>query len=508
MDGSSPVTAASAIPDTITRTLNEPDKATMAWPKHAYAASALPVLGGPSASIPSGAAEVQIFRDTTLEFWGPIVSVDASADDGAVTADLVGVDWYLLRRFIDGARTNLLTNPSFEGGSTAGWTAANVTASSTTTTKVLGDYSVQLSSPTASDAHLHQTFSVTGTAIGTLLTCVGYFLLESVTGAAIESRGLYIEGSQASVVRDSDFYAIDDATPVEQWTRAEITIWVPPSETWDIDVRCYCPPGVIRWDALQVVAMESVSTAAITGNPYDEVEISDIFALLVAHVQNAAVGKSNVNVAYAGATTGVTAVKHYQYADHIQFDEAIHEFIDRDDTADISVVYVAAANGTSGTRTYTLHAPQKGTDRTGTVTLTYPGNIASYRYQRDGSSVVTRATVLGEGDGPDREEGEYADASQVGGLTLQDVKAAPQRTQINSLLPQATDIVRQLREPVDVLEVALVPSPDLVNTLATGDTVTLNLADGYVAKSGAYRIVQTVLECRTDKLTLTLNKVV
>lgn len=507
MNGSSPVTAASAIPDTITRTLNEPDKATMSWPKHAYPASALPVLGGPSASIPSGAAEVQIFRDTTLEFWGPIVSVDASGDDGAVTADLVGVDWYLLRRFIDGARTNLVTNPSFESGTT-GWTAANCTATATTDTKILGNQSVRLSSPTNTDAHLHQSFSVTGTAIGTLLTCVGYFMLESITGAALESRGLYIEGSQASVIRDSDFYAIDDATPVEQWTRAEITIWVPPLETWTIDVRLYNPPGVILWDAIQVVAMESVSTAAITGNPYDEVEISDIFALLVDHVQREAVGKSNVNIGYSGATTGVTAVKHYQYADHIQFDEAIHEFIDRDDTADVSVVYSAAANGTSGTRTYTLHAPQKGTDLSGSVTLTFPGNIANYRFQRDGSSVVTRATVLGEGDGPDREEGEYADASQIGGLILQDVKAAPQRTQINSLLPQATDIVRQLREPVDVLEVSLVPSPDLVNTIALGDTIDLSLTDGYVTKTGDYRIVAWELECRTDKLTLTLNKVV
>jgi hypothetical protein len=507
MDGSSPVTAASAIPETITRTLNEPDQAAMSWPKHAYPASALPVLGGPSASIPSGAAEVQIFRDTTLQFWGPILSVDTAGDNGAVTADLAGVDWYLLRRFVDGARTNLVTNPSFESG-TSGWSATNCTAAATADTKILGTSSARLSSPTAADAFLGQSFSVTGTAIGTLLTAVGYFLIESITGQALESRGLYIEGHQAGIVRDNDYYPIDSATPAQLWTRAEITIWVPPNETWTINVRLYAPPGSILWDAVQVVAMESVSTAAITLDPFDEVDVADIFALLVAHVQNAAVGKSNVNIGYTATPSGVTAVKHYQYADHVQFDEALHEFIDRDDFGDYSIVYAATANGTSGTRTFTLHNPQLGSDLSGATTLSFPGNIANYRYQRDGSSVVTRATVLGEGDGPDREEGEYADASQIGGLILQEVRSAPQQTQINSLLPQATDIVNPLREPVDVLEIQLVPSPDLVNTIDVGDIVALDIADGYVTKAGDYRIVQWELECRTDVLNLTLNKVV
>jgi hypothetical protein len=264
--------------------------------------------------------------------------------------------------------------------------------------------------------------------------------------------------------------------------------------------------GSILWDAVQVVAMESVSTAQITGSATDEVDIADIVGLLVSHAQRADVGKSNVNIGYASAPTGKTAVKHYQYADHVQFDEAVREFVDRDDVGDSSVVYAAVANGTSGTRTFTLHTPRKGSDLSGSVTLEFPGNIADYRYQRDGSTVVTRATILGEGDGPDREEGEYSDASAIGGLTLQDVRSSPPKTQINSLVPLATDVVNNWREPADVIQVTVVTDPDLIDTVDVGDVVQVEIADGYVTISDTYRIVEWQLTCASDVLDLTLNR--
>ena len=72
--------------------------------------------------------------------------------------------------------------------------------------------------------------------------------------------------------------------------------------------------------------------------------------------------RSDLNVGWSnpGGDTGVTMAKHYQYADHVAFDQAIGEFIDRDDIGDVSVEI------TPNTRTFALHVPRKGTDRTGT----------------------------------------------------------------------------------------------------------------------------------------------
>ena len=68
---------------------------------------------------------------------------------------------------------------------------------------------------------------------------------------------------------------------------------------------------------------------------------------------------SNVNIGTDCPDTGVTAAKHYQYADHVPFEDALFEWIDRDDIGDYSMVYTAT------TRTFTLHPGGQGSDLSG-----------------------------------------------------------------------------------------------------------------------------------------------
>jgi len=489
-----------AVAQTITRTINEPDQATFLFPRNAYTTAQVPVLG-----TAAGQREAQIYRDSDLMFWGPVVSAGTDSSGGAVECACAGVDWYLQKRAIDGARTNRLTNASFE--SDGSWAAsAPVAFTYTTATKALGTRAASMVCNTqGAEAHISQSFVEVAGVIGTYLTVAAWlFVADGLTVYAdrpFDGRGLFVEGVEGGIVQDYRSVMIDNDTPKSQWVRVETGIWVPPNRTWTINVRLYCPKGTIYWDAVQVVAMESVSTAGLTGSTTDEVDIARIVDMLVAHAQNTAPGKSDLHLGTHCPPTGKTAAKHYQYADHVQFDRAVAEFVDRGDVADVSVAI------TPTTRSYTVHPVRKGTDRSSTVTLTYGGNMAKYRLTSDGAGVVTRATVMGDGDGPDREEGEVADATNVGGLILQAISQAPPKTAIYSLEPLAQSVVdaQGAAGVPAIIEADIKPSADLAHTLTTGDLVTVAITDGWVVVAGVYRIVRWHLDCLTSLLTVTLN---
>jgi hypothetical protein len=195
--------------------------------------------------------------------------------------------------------------------------------------------------------------------------------------------------------------------------------------------------------------------------------------------------------------------RQYQYAEHINFGDAVSEFVQRDDGFDISVEI------TPTTRSFTTHTPHKGTDRTATVTLEdgEGGNLSDFRWSRDGAGAITRATSIGpEGDGPDREEGEYVDTSSLGGLVLQEARVAAPDASINSLIPTARDRVKKRKKPPLLLECDILPDAGLTHLLKVGDRVTLNIDDGYFSASGRHRIVQLKLDGTTKVLTAYINE--
>lgn len=503
--------------ESVTWTKNQPDGYTGFFPKYAYDKATVPVLGTSVRVV-----ELQIWTTTDegdldqLLTWGPILDIQSAGSDDAMHFTGASVDWYLFsgKRYIDGQRPDFLTNPSFEsgGGSLGGWIdGGDVTSSVTTDWAIDGTHSARLvASHGGADEHLHQANDVTAGPLGLLLTVRAWYQIESFTAAAYGSRGLFVQGIEGSTIRASNGVAIDENTPVGVAQRAETTIWIPPNKTWTIDVRGYALNSIL-WDDFDVVAMDSIGTNGA------EEDIAHLCRIIILFLQNLTVdvGKSNVYIVPPadGDTVGVTEAKQWQWADHTPADGQLHEWTERSDGIDYYMAYDADA----GTRTFVPARP-KGTDRTGDVLLAFPGNVADYRWRCDGTATVTTSTFLGDGDGPDREEGFYSDASAIGGLTLEQVTQAPSGAGVASLQPLAQGQVALLHDPPRVIDVDIRPDAvgldtgafagiALLKVLMTGDSVPLTIDNGYVQESSLWQIAQLVFTCATGVLTATLNEV-
>lgn len=518
-------------PETITRTLNEQDRADLSFPKNALTTADVGVLviDGPHHR------EIQV-RDTANTdgdgplglFWGPVVSATGGASDGDVKMHAEGVDWYLFRRFLDGTVTQYLSNPEFDNGAVAGFdgwsTNGHGTAlpndDFTTDTErfFLGVGSVKLvgtgGEEFVTDDFIYQSVSITAGALGLALRLSGWFYVGGATySPGIEGRGLYIEtrdGDDAFVA--NNYYPIDSATPRGQWIKASTSISIPPSTTYTVNVRCYVgAAGTTWWDDIKLVQYDSFGYVDVTADVDTGLDIGQLVCHLVDCLQNTDFGKSHLNIATDSTNIGKKVMKTYQFSDHVQFDQALEEYVNRDDGIDYTIIYNFAA----GTRTFKNYNHRRGTDQTDSLTYVYAAgdpdtqnNLVAYRWTRDGANCITLQTVLGEDQGPDREEAEVVDATAVDGIILQDVRQAPQDTEVVSLLGQANARLNLFKAPPVALEVDVRPDIGyggfLTNFPACGDIVHATINDGYFSVDADLRVHQMKLDCRTRVVTLTL----
>lgn len=441
--------------------------------------------------------EAEIRRDSTTIFRGPMVRREARSGTGDMVVTVPGVGWYFSRRFIDAPLTNLLSNGDFESGTT-GWTATSCTQTSVTSPVRRGTKSLQLvGTTTFAEQYTQQSVSVTGTGVGTALTVAAHFYIDSWTGPAVYSRGLYVESRNGGTVETYNEHegAIDDDTAdaLDVWQRAEATIWVPPNATRTIYVRLYAPNGTIVWDSVELVEPLSLAIAPGAGE-----DIATTANRIVQFAQDATKSKSDLDIGTAAApTTGVTFKfpKAWQYTDHTPVDSALNNEI-----VPLGVDWDIVA----ATKTFTVYHPRKGTDRSATVTLSLTTNVASYSLEEDGAQTETDVTVLGEGDGPDREEGRSVDTTDTGGLVLQGIHSSPPGTTVDKLDGLASEITDRTARLVRVLSCVVYGS--LVTTLEIGDIVDVDITDGSVALSGDWRIVSCELTPRPHTLSLVLNE--
>lgn len=500
-------TAGAAEVDSITWTLNQPDECEFHFPKNAFTKADIFPLG-----TSSDHHELQVYRNGDLVFWGPIVSLDASGSDGVVRCHAAGVDWYLNRRFLDGTITNALSNPDFEDG-LDGWTthdnSGGLTASVDTSTFETGSQCIKLvNTNDGGDDYISQTVTMGGNAVGLLVTLSGWLLMDELTGPAFGTRGLYMEGRRGGALQGLPNWQPIDLAPspgaTGTWWKMSTTLWIPPSITWDIEVRLYAPKGTVHWDDVKLVAMDSLTCANFDDLTLVPIDISDCVARIIAHVQNPAFGKSSLNLTYDVTDTGVKLSKVYQFVDHIQFDQAMREFIERIDGVDYFVRL------TPTTRTFKQFAGKRGTDRTGDFELIYdPENaadsVSDYRLSYDGASCITRQVVLGEDNGPDREQGEQSEASAISGLILQDVKQAPQDSTVASLQPFADEQIARFSEVPFTVELDVLSKAELVSVLHVGDMVSVLINDGWTDNlTASLRIMRIKLDAVKNMLTLTL----
>lgn len=477
--------------DPLTWTLDEVGRGSVRIPKNTASASSVDLLD----------KELQVFRDGTLIWWGPMISAQPSSDLEEMRVDVPELSWYFSRRQISDARANKVSNGSFDTDLT-GWTNVGASTDSASSTRsVIGAKSLKLAQSTAGvDTYDYQQNAFTAGSIGSFFTLAAWVYIDDSTwgGPAYESRGLFVSGIESGTVRDYQVAEIDDATPRNRWVRLETGIWIPPGETWTLEARLYAPDADVWWDAVQLVKMESLSHYAT--------DIGTIAGNIVDFIQNTTHGWDDLGITTSDVTSGVLLDRHYQYADHIDALEALSELEGQ------GLDWAMVLDDSPVVRQFTTYYP-KGTDRSATVTLSMAdgagsGNLSSYRLPVDGSKTSTRVTVLGEGDGPDREEGYAADASSLGGLVLGEVVNAPAGAQINTLTGLANSRLAASKRLVRVLDVTGIPGDSTqISTLVVGDTVAVSISDGWVNVTGDWRIVEKTLDPAIDTASFILNEV-
>lgn len=446
--------------------------------------------------------ECQVLRDGDVYAGGVLMNrrTGSGRADFEVTAE--PFSWWLKKRRIGTTPTNLVVNPSFVTN-TSGWTANGVTATRVTGQPFRYGTGIELVQATTwVDTHVSQVFTgVAGGDIGLLLVVAAWFRITDWVGPAILSRGLFVEGLTAGTAtfRTSSTFEIDDSTdPGASGTpiRAETSIWVPPGETWDIDIRLYGPNGTVPWSDVQVVAMESVAV------PPGGEDITSIAERVIDHIQL----KGDLGWGTDCPASGVELYfpKAWQYIDRFPADRVIGG-----ELAPLGFDWSIEPAAT--TKTFTTHSPTKGTDRSGTVTLLYrPGdplsNIASHSFVEDGNGAVTDWTVQGDGDGPDREEGHIVDTSDLDGQVLEDVLAAPPGVTLSMLDPLAESRLARSKTIVELPEVLTFQGQgDLVGLLEDGDLVHVTIDDDGCQFDGDLRIFRLENTCRTETLKIALG---
>jgi hypothetical protein len=502
MQGNVALALTNAEVDKIVWTLNKPDEFSFIAGKNAYTLANIPVIG-----TASGAKEVQIFRNGQLVAWGPIIGTSGDGSQGDVKFTGAGVDWYLEHRFLDGTITNLLTNADFESG-TSNWTAQGGLSSFTQDSGnfYTGANSAQLVCSGPGDSRIIQYTSAGPNGVGLLITFSAWFYIDSITAANPFWTGLLIEGyDNTGAFQKQNWYPIDTATPQKKWTHASATIWIPPNQQWTLKCSLWAPVGTIHWDDAKCVTMQSIGTTGITGNPATPVDLGNIVAFLVRFLQSPSAGKSELNIGTNSATTGAKMAYDWQYVDHVQWDQALKTFVDRNDGLDYSI------DLTTTTRTFHSYARKRGTDRSGSVTLKYvagatDNNCTSYRDTTDAGKLITRSKVLGSNSGPDREQGESSDATQVGGVIIEDVTQAPQEASVAALQPMSAQKIKLFKYVPHTIEMDLKGDTGLIPTIRPGDLVTVNLQDGYVTYSGVFRIMSMTIDAPNNIAIVALAK--
>ena len=150
------------------------------------------------------------------------------------------------------ATTNLVTNPSFETGTT-GWSLNNASGTCSAAQTALynhsGIYSVRLANST-SGANDFYSFNVTGLTLSTVYTISAWYRAVTFTAGAASNYGLvaYDTDNQGATIQTTTITAA-----TEGWVRKSVTVTTTATGgSHTIQIRLYAPNGYVAWDSVQV----------------------------------------------------------------------------------------------------------------------------------------------------------------------------------------------------------------------------------------------------------------
>lgn len=473
-----------------------------------------------TAGIVVWATEVRVYRGTDPDpcFVGPIIEDRVDFNAATVTFKCADLSEHIYHRLIDRGpgRSDLLDGDGeFEVGALGdpptNWTVVpdpvltGLTAELDDTWKAFGTQSVKLTQPDpGADAYIKKTFTITAAPDGAAITVKAFCRIDGASwaGPALEQWGMVLRQTVGGVPVQSeegwkDSNKITSDTPRDADLRFEDVISVLGSVTADIEVDFYAPAGVTWYDYAGAFLMESLSLLG-----QDQATIAGIVILFLQSADANAVAegrtdKSDLNITVDTPATGVIRSKTWQYADHTPGNVALSELTGLDD----GIEY-----GIGPDRVFRTYFPQRGTDRSATVTLIPDTNCTLQTRTFDGQSAASQVTQGWLGDGPDREEQGASDPSAFGGVTLQKYLPPRGTPGLDTLAASAARALAIAKVPI-VYE-ATIFDPALQATLELGDIVAAGWDLGYVQEAGNVRIITYARVPDTDSLVVQLVPVV
>jgi len=487
----------------------------------------LPVLDPKAPRLPP-MREVQVWKGDTILKWGPVFRPQANSRSLAFTG--AGLEWWFSRRHFGKAdRTNYLPNGDFEdgpGGWRIGYFAPWEPLANKTYTNFLWRISQARAMTGRRSLYVEQTSSTTpkygvaaahsfvwqvdpvATPEGDVWSAVAYCFIPSAKwrGPNLQKMGLELgrfsttksvaitpEGGGPTTNYPAPIETVtvtlDENTPRDTWVKMEATMEAPPTgEAEFVQVTLACPNGAIYWDRAGLVLDEATRFYGV-----DQAQIAEG---VVEHLQDPDYDKTDLNIGTSCPPTGVIRDRVYLHAEHENGKGALDDLTDMSDGLDYSVEI------TPSRRTFTTHYPMKGVDHLDLV-LEYGKNVEDFNWAFDGAVASNQVITLGSGQGSIREEGVATDLDALEGVSLEEVYVATEGADISSLDDRAAARLEIIKNPV-ILELML-KDTTLAGMLRTGDRVRVRIDRGYVQVEAWYRVVRTILNPSSDKMSVVVN---
>lgn len=510
--------------------LNEPETFTFLMPTLDPFALEIEVPG----------TEVQVWRGDQLLVWG--VAIRSRADMEVTEYQCRGLGWYLEKRVVGRAEQNYVANGSFDEGLNDWWVLYAPTEPAANQNPAFWD--VEASADISLTGTSGRSLKMSGTD-GLIFGVSAFSLFDYTVDPSVNPDGVvwtasawvYIpsagwvdervcaynwagdsgaigltirrmsptlledsapEGIVVPKLFETQLAPLSEGLPRDEWVRLECSLTAPAdlvARTDLIQVGLHMPIGTVYWDEVSCTRNERLA--------FRSEEQATIVETLVLHAQDAAFGKSDLNIDTSCPASGVVRSRTYEYFNHDIIADTVREFTELWHGLDWSVECTAT------TRTFTTHYPMRGTRRPAQA-LVLGKNIAEISYHSDGEKVANRVIMMADtgASGSSREEVYATDTTGfASGLVLEQAVNALKDSSLTTLGDQAERSLRQYRVPVNIPTVTTFEGrgSELLGYVTVGDVVSAVADHGTLSLSGEFRIVGMRLDPASETLALTLN---
>jgi hypothetical protein len=429
--------------------------------------------------------EFQHYRDGVLDWQGPGITARLSTD-GNLALSCMDAGWHLYRKFFGAAerRDLLLGIGSMDAMGLPGWTVRGCTKSRDTVDKQRGASSMALTGTGSVSA----SFSLPARKVVPVVHLTGVFKVPDGTPVGTALATITVRTTSGTVI-DRASITVTESTVFDEWQRATTYARQQTNTTQTVEVTLWSPGthGATKFD--DVRPLENNTTGLTPGR-----DLVDHARAGLHHIQ-ADVGQgSGFGFGFGVVTpTGTVEVMGERHLNHTQFQDFLTKYTSRADGFDWWIDHQ--------TRRFMVSA-RRGVDHRN-LTLDDRTVRQGGGWTLDETAIAAKVVVPGDGDGVDRPEGGYTNASRTAGIVYDDFFSPPADTPlsaIDSIARQRWDEVSQPQYTFDELGV----SEDLLGEVNPGDTVsgTFGIGKFRLPFDRPVRVGQVALDIDAGQLAL------